>query len=729
MAEEDDKYELQAMNEEQAQAWFKIGGDHLEKMEPRDISNLQLAMDRNPEAFSDAQRAQVKDIAWKKIENVAQGKVKLNPKETNNFKSMLDHVPATTFIEGKDLETFKAAEQKWYNADRGIEEKSFGERVSEQAKAAQQQVKEGVSNAANRVKEGASNVKQHVSEKAKNLANKGKAVNRLRRMQYNRDKAAVKQMFAAGKAKAIEFKNKAAAKMKQGAKTAAEVPFVLAFGVKELGVMAYNGYKKLNRWATEHDQANRRAMMNALKNFKNGIKNRVSKVKNKVNNGVNKVKNFGKKVWNGTKKAALVTGYIVASPVILPYKAGKWVGKKIKNGVNWVRNGYNKLKAKAFGGPTAVAQDANTAEKQAKGNQNKLSPEQVMANWKQIGRGESDGRYNMSRHSESLLDSVMKGEVKIDKANAGKIAAWLEVNRDIQDRINHNNVKSKNERNQTIAAQLEQFGIKNPYKTEETQANEASSQTPPAPEKPKEQEQPAPQPVVEKPQAKEVPHLNPEQAKLVQSQLGILKKLGEENGLKPNDDMYKGLVGMMEKGFAEKGITPEQMEAIREHNPTMFPAKGHEKDQASKDRAEVEKAKQKVNDLYTKDQPAGKKGDENQPKPEYVLTPQDPAYKVGNLDEYKKHDAPENKPAPDKNNPETFNFEGMGGVANETAGDKQKANSGKNLTPEQKAARKTARQVLAAQGRLKPVQKTAKKIAMDTNTRNAFVAGQAQKRA
>ena len=203
MAEED-KYYVGPMNEGQAQAWFQLGGDTIEKLEPRDISNLQLAMERNPAAFTDAQRAQVRDVAWKMIENVAKGKYKLDPRETNNFRSILDHAPSTMYMDGgKDFETFKDAEQKWFNVERGIEEKSFGERVSEQAKAAQQQFKEGVVNTAHNIKEGAVAVKQHVSDKAKALAAKGKAVNRLRRMQYNRDKAAIKQMFAQAKAKAV----------------------------------------------------------------------------------------------------------------------------------------------------------------------------------------------------------------------------------------------------------------------------------------------------------------------------------------------------------------------------------------------------------------------------------------------------------------------------------------------------------------------------------------------
>ena len=193
---------------------------------------------------------------------------------------------------------------------------------------------------------------------------------------------------------------------------------------------------------------------------------------------------------------------------------------------------------------------------------------------------------------------------------------------EVQDKVNHNKVVDTEERNRNIAAQLEQFGIKNPYKTEETreQENQTQSQTPPAQEKPKEQEQPSP----EKPKEQEIPSLNPEQAKLVESQLNVLKTLGQENGLKPTDDMYKGLVDMMERGFAEKGITAEQMGAIRESNPNLFPPKETEQ---SAPQATAEKPREA-------EQPA----------------PQATAEKPR-----------EETRAPDPNNPESFNFAGITG--------------------------------------------------------------------
>ncbi len=693
MPEQEDKYEVQAMNEEQAKAWFVLGSETLEKMDIKEIANLQLAMEKNPGAFTDAQRAQVRDIAWKRIENVAKGKYKLDPRETNNFRSILDHAPSTMYMDGgKDFETFKDAEQKWFNVERGIEEKSFGERVSEQAKAAQQQFKEGVVNTAHNIKEGAVAVKQHVSDKAKALAAKGKAVNRLRRMQYNRDKAAIKQMFAQAKAKAVEFKNKAAQKVKQGAKTAAEVPFVLAFGVKELAVMGYKGYKKLNKWAAKHDQANRIAMMNALKNFRNSIKNRVTKVKNKINNGVNKVKNFGKKVWNGTKQAAWMTAYVVASPVILPYKAAKWTYNKIKAGVNWIRNGYKKLKAKALGNPNLVAQDTKTAIKQASNEKkiSRLNAQQVTAAWTQLRdvnlfdqySAGSGAHYNMSGYADKYLDAINSGKVQLTPENAQLAAAWLGISKEVQDKVNHNHVVAKEERNRNVAAQLEQFGIKNPYKTEETKEQESQSQTPPVQDKPLEAE----------PKPQEVQPLTEEQSKLVQTQLGILQQFGQENGLKPEDKLYGDLAGLMEKGFAEKGITPEQMEVIRQQNPNLFPPK--EQDNTQK--------------------PAENTQQPNTQQP----NTQKPAENTAQT--------------PDPNNPDSFNFAGITGGEAVSAAESGEENKAKEALAARRKARtpeeiekikqmKKARQVLMAQGRLRAKPKPVKTVELNPNTRTSVI--------
>ena len=396
-----------------------------------------------------------------------------------------------------------------------------------------------------------------------------------------------------------------------------------------------DGYQRTQQRISRQIRGNSyrgKAVNHHVTKVKNKFNNGVNNVKTKVSNGVNKVKNFGKKVWKGTKTAAFVTAYFVASPVILPYKAAKWGVKKISNGVKAIRNGYKNLKNRALGITDEVAQDKDTAIKQTTTEKkvSRLNAQQVAAAWEQVrddGNAplyskECDSHYSISGYADKYLEDLKSGKTALSPENAQLAATFLGISMEVQDKVNHNKVVDTEERNRNIAAQLEQFGIKNPYKTEETreQENQTQSQTPPAQEKPKEQEQPSP----EKPKEQEIPSLNPEQAKLVESQLNVLKTLGQENGLKPTDDMYKGLVDMMERGFAEKGITAEQMGAIRESNPNLFPPKETEQ---SAPQATAEKPREA-------EQPA----------------PQATAEKPR-----------EETRAPDPNNPESFNFAGITG--------------------------------------------------------------------
>ena len=145
---------------------------------------------------------------------------------------------------------------------------------------------------------------------------------------------------------------------------------------------------------------------------------------------------------------------------------------------------------------------------------------------------------------------------------------------------------------------------------------------------------------------------------MVESQLNVLKTLGQENGLKPTDDMYKGLVDMMERGFAEKGITAEQLGAIRESNPNLFPPK--EKEQPAPEQPKE------------KEQPAPE-----QPKEAPQPAPEQPKEKE--------------QPAPEKT-------------------------SRREMSPEERAERKKkrdARRIMQAQGRLKPKQSSVKTSEVD----------------
>ncbi|MFR1031136.1 MAG: hypothetical protein ACLSE6_00760 [Alphaproteobacteria bacterium] len=81
----------------------------------------------------------------------------------------------------------------------------------------------------------------------------------------------------------------------------------------------------------------------------------------------------------------------------------------------------------------------------------------------------------MSGYADKYLDAINSGKVQLTPENAQLAAAWLGISKEVQDKVNHNHVVAKEERNRNVAAQLEQFGIKNPYKTEETKEQESKA--------------------------------------------------------------------------------------------------------------------------------------------------------------------------------------------------------------------------------------------------------------
>ena len=117
----------------------------------------------------------------------------------------------------------------------------------------------------------------------------------------------------------------------------------------------------------------------------------------------------------------------------------------------------------------APAQDRETAERQAR-NTADMRPQEIVAAWQQIGSKETDGRYKMAQQSEKILEDIKSGKIKLTPANAEMVAAWLNVNQDIQETINHNNVKEKDERNSNLEKTLDRLfeaqGRKNPFKRE-----------------------------------------------------------------------------------------------------------------------------------------------------------------------------------------------------------------------------------------------------------------------
>jgi len=377
--------------------------------EIRDINNLWLNYERNPDAFSSEHKEKLAQWNREIIEKVATGKYKLDKHETDLFRTVLDHAPKkvqenrdvtwSTFgpvMPTKEQERYNDAAQILYNVENGIVKKSFREKVSD-------------------------------------LANKGKAVSRLGQRKFRHGKEQANALIGKAKQKAIDWKDKKQTQAKEG-------------------------------------------LSNGWERFKNGAK---------------KVWGFTQKVAKTTYKVAKVSAVAVATPFVVGYKgvkAGYEFASKIANNISNRYQDAQKRKAEKAAQPPTNKKEA---EKMAtKRDLNTLNAEQIKAAWGYIdkmeivntwgggvGIGESEGRNRMAQKAESVLEAVRKRELEINDKNAPQIAAWLAVNRDIQDKVNKNRVVEKNKRNDEIAALLEAFGIKDETKTKETQEQSNSSPT------------------------------------------------------------------------------------------------------------------------------------------------------------------------------------------------------------------------------------------------------------
>lgn len=112
-----DRWEVRPMNDSMAKGLLNQGDDMSDNLSLSEIANIQAAIERTPEAFNDAQREKIKNLSWKMIDRVASGDFWLDPRQCNQFKFIMDNVPAEVFNDENRLKTLKAAEQKWYDAD------------------------------------------------------------------------------------------------------------------------------------------------------------------------------------------------------------------------------------------------------------------------------------------------------------------------------------------------------------------------------------------------------------------------------------------------------------------------------------------------------------------------------------------------------------------------------------------------------------------------------------
>lgn len=139
------------------------------------------------------------------------------------------------------------------------------------------------------------------------------------------------------------------------------------------------------------------------------------------------------------------------------------VGKKSYNGakkiVGAVKSAYKALKNK---------KNKDLAVKLASGELGTLTPEQIAFVYdvlKDIDQTrkphvkEVNALSNIKAFADKYLDSISADKSILTAGNAKQAAEWLKISQDVQDKINHNQVEAKTERNSKVALILEGYGI------------------------------------------------------------------------------------------------------------------------------------------------------------------------------------------------------------------------------------------------------------------------------
>lgn len=408
-----------------------------------------------------------------------------------------------------------------------------------------------------------------VRDKVMDMAYKGQAVSRLGHMKILRGKENISKLMDEAKKRVSDGMRNARDGIVNGGKTAA---YAAVGGVYMAGQHVSQKIKDLKA----KGKAVNRLRHQKMRKFRQKIKSLFSIGKKKQKepaakkgNIIDRIKNS--KAFKIAKNVAKYTGLIIAGAAILTYKGAKATYKGVKSiGQNLSHRSQVAARAAAIKA-ASPAKTPQEAEKSANGNLDKLNAGQIKANWSHIGRGESDGRYRMAQKAESVLESVKKGELKLNAENAPQIAAWLEVNRDIQDRINKNRVTEKNDRNEKIAEQLEAFGFKNPNKTKETQEKESQSQTVSNEASDKSAQKTDP-----------LKEIDPETLAKIDKERAALEgvlAMNEKSGRQVNKDEFISTFGqeLTNKGKEGYGLSEAQAAAYKAQYPNLFPSEEKEK--------------------------------------------------------------------------------------------------------------------------------------------------------
>lgn len=457
--------EIKAMPEEQLEAIFSA--QDISGQDITSLASIGLQMGGNSK-YTDAQRAEVEKAIWGKVDAVASHAQKLDPKEFGSFQSLLDNLPQTYRSElGTRLDTIKSAETRLYRAKNGIDDRTFGKKVKDGAEHAGEQIKEGFNEFGEAVKENY----QQKKTKLKRNYNVGK---RFARIAANKKKNQVKNWVKDKQGQANDWGNRQGEKVDNWVKNAVKSLENVEMGIRSVSGQIRNKYNRMQR-------ANRIASERA----KNRRKIAWRDLKNKWKARGKKALDGGKKIWNGTKKVVQTVGKIslgvskgVAVVAYASYKAGKFAG-------NQLARGYKALSNIKLPSPKAKEpNDKSTSLELANGNLSKLSPEQIKHTYQDLkphrdsaqGNKQGDAYYKVSAYSTQFLNDVKSGKIPLNNDNAEQVAAWLEVNRNIQEEVNKNRAKEHDDRNQAIDEMLKKQPLKKKEPVEKTAEPEAKKE-------------------------------------------------------------------------------------------------------------------------------------------------------------------------------------------------------------------------------------------------------------
>ena len=433
----------------------QIDIEHLSIVE---LANLSQHV--NSGNFSATQKQKVEALVWKKIKDVANRASKLDPQnkdELKAFQSLLDNLPLAYRMEtGGLLPTVKSAETRLYNAQNGIDDRTaaekakdninqFGSDVHKAYSDFYDKVDDKVNAWVNTAGERIESFEKSIKNAPKKLKHNAKLGWRFMRIAANRQKNNTKNWMKNKHQSYSAWYDRMDDKLNAWVDKAGQK--IEAF---ERGLA--NAPKKLQHNAKLGWRFMRIAANRQKNNAKNWIKNKHQsysawhdRIDDKLNAWVDKA---------GQKIEAFERGLANAPKNIAKFGKNSW--NALQRGWQRAKSIINGIKLPQVKGK---AGEKSTVLDLANGDLSKLKPEQIknvyneLKQYRNRPRGDKfgDAYYKISGYSTEILNEIKaKGANSITDENAEKVAAWLEVNKNIQEEVNKNRAYENEARNKEI---------------------------------------------------------------------------------------------------------------------------------------------------------------------------------------------------------------------------------------------------------------------------------------